>query len=107
MQHATESDTPVYGEYAVPEVLFQVYEALVINNGQNVDMGTVKEKLGVLLQTLEVNPAVFFSNSFKLGVYLPILAPIVFPIGLIAWAIIIGKLKKLKAPATQVKEKDE
>jgi hypothetical protein len=61
MQHATESDTPVYGSYAVPEVLFQVYESLVINDAKNIDMFAVKEKLGVLLQTLEVNPAVFFS----------------------------------------------
>jgi hypothetical protein len=62
MQHATESDTPVYGPYAVPEVLFQVYEALITKNGKGVEMYAVKEKLGVLLQTLEVNPAVFFSN---------------------------------------------
>jgi len=57
MQHATESSTPVYGPYTVPEVLFQVYENLVINNAKDVDMFIVKEKLGVLLKTLEVNPA--------------------------------------------------
>jgi len=47
-------------------------------------------------------------------VYLPILAPLIFPFGIVLFAIFTGKLKKLfkksdveAAQPVQVKEKDE
>ena len=43
---------------------------------------SIKEKLGSLLQTKKMNPASFFSWSFKCGVYVPIMAPFAFPLGL-------------------------
>ena len=56
--------TPLYTEnvkFIVPEVLSQVYDDLIIHDFKDVDMFELKEKLGVLLQTLVVNPAQFFS----------------------------------------------
>ena len=46
------------------------------------DLLTIKEKLGSLLETKKMNPASFFSWSFKCGVYVPIMAPFAFPLGL-------------------------
>ena len=51
--------------------------------------------LGLLLQTKSLNPPAFFSFSFKVGVYLPILAPFVLPIVMTVWLVSVGKIKKL------------
>jgi hypothetical protein len=39
----------------------------------------IKDKLGTLLQTKKMNAPAFFSLSFTVGVYLPILAPFLTP----------------------------
>jgi hypothetical protein len=46
-----------------------------------------REKIGVLQQSLVINPPVFFSFSFKVGTYLPLVAPFVFPVLLTAWML--------------------
>ena len=52
----------------------------------------VKEKIGTLINTKEMNPALFFSASFKMGVYLPITAPFLVPIILTVSLVIRAKL---------------
>jgi hypothetical protein len=39
----------------------------------------VREIISVLYQTKEINAPYFFAFSFSIGVYLPLLSPIVFP----------------------------
>jgi hypothetical protein len=48
----------------------------------------IKDKLGTLLQTKKMNSPAFFSFSFKVGVYLPIIAPLVSPLLLTLWGYI-------------------
>lgn len=52
----------------------------------------VKAKIGSLLSTKKMNPANFFSFSFKLGVYMPILAPFMIPIFLTIVLVLRNKL---------------
>ncbi len=66
---------------------------------QQNDLYLIQEKLGVLLQTKTLNPPSFFSFQFKVGVYLPILAPFVLPILMTIWLVLLGKIQKLRGVA--------
>ena len=52
----------------------------------------IKEKIGTLMNSKEMNPALFFSNNFKMGVYLPILSPFIIPIILTITLVLRHKL---------------
>lgn len=56
----------------------------------------IKEKLGTLLLTKKMNAAAFFSFSFKIGVYLPILAPLVSPFLLSFWEYVKARVFRKK-----------
>ena len=51
----------------------------------------LKEKLGTLMTTKEMNPALFISPLFLFGIYMPVFAPFVVPLILTATGIV--KLK--------------
>ena len=84
-QNAIESDKDIYEGMPLKDLAEQVYEELLrgarSGTPQPVPAG-IKEKLGSLLQTKKMNPASFFSWSFKCGVYVPIMAPFAFPLAL-------------------------
>lgn len=73
-----------------------VYQQFQTTEIGNDDLYTIQEKLGVLLQTKTLNPPSFFSFSFKVGVYLPILAPFIIPILMTFWLVLVGKVQKWK-----------
>ena len=50
-----------------------------------------------------MNPPSFFSFSFKVGVYLPILAPFVLPILMTIWLVLVGKVSKMFKKNDKVK----
>jgi len=54
----------------------------------------MKDQIGVLYYTKELNAPYYFSPSFTFGVYLPILSPMIFPI-----LLSIGNFIKLKIKA--------
>ena len=62
------------------ELTQELYQRLL--NNAPIDKWTthdIREKLGVMYYTKEINPPYFFAFSFSIGVYLPFLSPIVFP----------------------------
>ena len=84
-QNAIESDKVIYEGMPLKDLAEQVYDELlkVVRSPTPQPIPrNIKEKLGSLLQTKRMNPAAFFSWSFKLGVYVPIMAPFAFPVGL-------------------------
>ena len=84
----------ILAENAYEELLSIAREATSVESIKPMPL-KVKEKIGTLLNTKEMNPALFFSISFKFGVYLPILAPFVVPIILTVTLVIRGKLFRL------------
>jgi hypothetical protein len=56
----------------------------------------VREKIGVLYYTKELNSPYFFSFSFSIGVYLPFLSPVVFPLLISAFTYLKLKIKGSK-----------
>ena len=84
-QNAIESDKDIYDGMSLKDLAEPVYDellAIVKSQSPQPVPAMIKEKIGSLLQTKKMNPASFFSWSFKCGVYVPILAPFVFPLGL-------------------------
>ena len=64
----------------------------------------VKEKIGVLYYTKELNSPYFFALSFSVGVYLPFLSPVVFP--LLISGLMYLKLR-VKGRSNKAKAKQE
>ena len=60
------------------EVTRAVYEGLV-SGSQEYSEAQIKDMLQTLYQTKDINPPYFFSFSFSVGVYLPLLSPLAFP----------------------------
>ena len=84
-QNAIESDKDIYEGMPLKDLAEQVYEELLRGARSSTPQpvpASIKEKLGSLLQTKKMNPASFFSWSFKCGVYVPIMAPFAFPLAL-------------------------
>ena len=84
-QNAIESDKDIYEGMPLKDLAEQVYDELLSVSRSATPQpvpSNIKEKLGSLLQTKKMNPASFFSWSFKCGVYVPIMAPFAFPLGL-------------------------
>lgn len=84
-QNAIESDKDIYEGMPLKDLAEQVYDELLSVSRSPTPQpvpSNIKEKLGSLLQTKKMNPASFFSWSFKCGVYVPIMAPFAFPLGL-------------------------
>ena len=98
-ENTIESNKAIYDGMTLKTLAENAYEELVTIAKQATSIETlrpvplkVKEKIGTLLNTKEMNPALFFSASFKLGVYLPILAPFIVPIILTVSLVIRARL---------------
>jgi len=95
-ENSFESNQVIFEDMTAASLLDSVYEQLMqMDQIEDADLYKIQEKLGVLLQTKTLNPPAFFSTSFKVGVYLPILAPFVLPILLTGFLVLRGKLAKL------------
>ena len=67
----------------------------------------LKEKLGTLMTTKEMNPALFISPLFLFGIYMPVFAPFVVPLILTATGILKLKVGSiLKGSKDGKSEKD-
>ena len=115
-ENTIESNKPIYEDMTLKTLAENAYEEIVsiakqANSVEDLRPPTqkVKEKIGTLLNTKEMNPALFFSMNFYLGVYMPILAPFIVPFlltfTLVTRAKIFQKFIKKKDEAT--KEKTE
>ena len=98
-ENTIESDKLIYGGMTLKTLAENAYEELVAIAKQATSVDSmspvplkVKEKIGTLINTKEMNPALFFSASFKLGVYLPITAPFIVPIILTVSLVVRAKL---------------
>ena len=98
-ENTIESNELIYDEMTLKTLAENAYEELlqIAKEATSVDSIKpmplkVKEKIGTLLNTKEMNPALFFSISFKFGVYLPIIAPFIVPIILTVTLVIRAKL---------------
>lgn len=70
-------DKKIYkDQLTVLEVAKAVYEGLL---SDDYDSSNISEMLTTLYQTKDINSPYFFSFSFTVGVFLPLLSPIVFP----------------------------
>ena len=74
-----EKNKKIYQGKSVFELVSQLYEALAVWSDAERNSVETKEVIAVLYQTKDINPPYFFSFSFSVGVYLPLLSPIVFP----------------------------
>ena len=64
------------------QLVEEVYKTLTHSNIRKelgINLKELKDKIGVLYYTKKINPPYFFSFQFSIGVYLPILAPLIFP----------------------------
>lgn len=105
-ENSFESNDEIWGGMTAAALLDSLF--LQFQDGlQAKDLYEVEQKLGVLLQTKKLNPPAFFSFSFKVGVYLPIVAPFVLPILLTVFLILRGKLAKLLGLNKKEKEKTD
>lgn len=68
---------------------------------------SLKEKIGTLLSTKEMNPALYISPEFMLGIYLPILSPFIVPLILTLTLVFRLKLFSKCKKQTEVKEKTD
>lgn len=91
-------DRKIYRDLSVLQLTQEVYERLLSRD--HVDPET-KDMLMTLYQTKDLNSPYFFSLSFSIGVFLPLLSPILFP-PLITLAQIL-KLKVCKKPKPKAK----
>ena len=98
-ENTIESDKLIYDGMTLKTLAENAYEELVAIARQATSVDSlrpmplkVKEKIGTLINTKEMNPALFFSASFKMGVYLPITAPFLVPIILTVSLVIRAKL---------------
>ena len=56
----------------------------------------IKEKLGTLMSTKEMNPALFVSDLFLFGIYMPCFSPFIVPVFLTVTGIMKVKMAQLK-----------
>jgi hypothetical protein len=91
-------DRKIFKDLSVLQLTQEVYERLLSND--RVDPET-RDMLMTLYQTKDLNSPYFFSLSFSIGVFLPLLSPILFP-PLITLAQVI-KLKVFKKPKPKAK----
>lgn len=96
-----ESDKLIYEDMTLKTLAENAYEEIVsiakqATSARNLRPPNmrVKEKIGTLLNTKEMNPALFFALSFYFGVYMPVLAPFIVPFILTTTLVIRGKLFK-------------
>ena len=68
---------------------------------------TLKEKIGTLLSTKEMNPALYISDEFLLGIYLPILSPFFVPLVLTLTLTIRLKLFSMCKKGSKSDEKQK
>ncbi|CDW83442.1 UNKNOWN [Stylonychia lemnae] len=76
-----EKNKLIFNNQSVFELVNEIYKSLSKEQGDNLTMNDeyIKNALGVLYQTKEINPPYYFSLSFSIGVYLPLLSPLIFP----------------------------
>lgn len=100
-QNTIESNANIYEGMTLKETAEQVYDELLTISKQTTSLSDsvlqpvplkIKEKIGTLMNSKEMNPALFFSNNFKMGVYLPILSPFIIPIILTITLVLRHKL---------------
>ena len=98
-ENTIESDKLIFDGMTLKTLAENAYEELVMIARQATSVDSlrpvplkVKEKIGTLINTKEMNPALFFSASFKMGVYLPICAPFIVPVILTVSLVIRAKL---------------
>lgn len=91
-KNSFESNEPIFEGMTAASLLDSVYDQFENSEIGDDDLYKIQEKLGVLLQTKTLNPPSFFSLSFKIGIYLPILAPFALPILMTIWLVLVGKL---------------
>ena len=79
-----DTNQKIYQDKSVFELVSEVYEGIVEvgknESGNKPVSKELKEKIGVLYYTKELNSPYFFSIQFSIGVYLPFLSPVVFPL---------------------------
>ena len=86
--NAIESDKEIFEGMDLKTLAEQVYDELLSIAQGTSDLEKslkpvpfkIKEKIGTLLNSSEMNPAEFFPPSFRMGVYLPILSPFIVPL---------------------------
>lgn len=75
----------IFNGQTVDELVNECYSYLASKTSEYIKDRTqmpsdaLKEKIGALFYTKKINPPSFFSWSFVIGVYLPLLAPFLFP----------------------------
>jgi hypothetical protein len=68
---------PVFNEMHSKEMVTKCYDNLVNGTDFDYDLGPyTEEMIEQLLENKDLNEAQFFSKAFKVGVYLPLLAPL-------------------------------
>ena len=98
-QNTIESGKVIFDEMTLKELAETTYDEIIAVSTSVKTLDALKpvpqitkEKIGSLLSSKEMNPASFFSFSFKVGVYLPILSPFTIPILLTLGLILRRKL---------------
>lgn len=86
-ENTLESDKIIFEDMTLKTLAEQAFDEVLDLAKRSDDLSkmhpvpfAIKEKIGTLMSSRDMNPALFFSSEFKLGVYMPILAPFIVPI---------------------------
>lgn len=99
------SGSVIYDGMALKELAENTYSELLTFaasiKGENVVEVPLKlkEKLGTMMSTKEMNPALFISDLFLFGIYMPVFAPFLTPLFLTVTGIIKLKVAQLRGKA--------
>ena len=100
-QNNIESSKVIYDGMTLKELAENAYSELLAfaksikdDNIPEVPL-KLKEKLGTLMSTKEMNPAEYISPMFLLGIYMPLVAPMIIPFLLTIQGIIKLKAKQI------------
>ena len=116
-QNSIESNKIIYDGMTLNVLAESTYKETIEISSSNKSLDSfkpfprkTKERIGMLMNSKQLNPATFFSIEFKLGVYLPLLAPFFIPLVLTLTLVIRGNLfnkyckKKEDAAEAKVKK---
>ncbi len=95
-----ESDKLISEGMSIKELAEAAYDEILSISRSTTDLHdtlqplklSTRERIGSLLSSKDLNPASFFSFSFKLGVYLPILSPFLVPLAMTMVLVVRRKL---------------
>ena len=98
-QNSIESNKIIYDGMTLNVLAESTYKEIIDISSSNKALDSLKpfprktkERIGMLMNSKQLNPATFFSFEFKLGVYLPLLAPFFIPLFLTLTLVIRGNL---------------